>query len=66
MRYPDIRTQGTVTGSGVMEAGCTSSPVSNNPELSGLFQTQSKIIALRLCLLSVKFEDSWEKAHSAA
>ena len=68
MRYPDFRAQGLFVGSGVIEAGCKT-VVGSRLKQSGMFwtvQDANRIIALRCCRVSGKFEEFWEKAHSAA
>ena len=68
MRYPDFRAQGLFIGSGVIEAGCKT-VIGSRLKQSGMFwtvQDANRIIALRCCRASGKFEDFWEKAQSAA
>ena len=68
MRYPDFRAQGLFVGSGVIEAGCKTA-VGSRLKQSGMFwavQGANRIIALRCCRISGKFEDFWEQAHAAA
>jgi hypothetical protein len=68
MRYPDFRAQGLFVGSGVIEAGCKT-VIGSRLKKSGMFWTvqgANRIIALRCCRVSAKFEDFWEQAVSAA
>ena len=68
MRYPDFRAQGLFIGSGVIEAGCKT-VIGSRLKQSGMFWTvqgANRIIALRCCRVSGKFEDFWEQAHFAA
>jgi len=68
MRYPEFRAQGLFVGSGVIEAGCKT-VIGSRFKQSGMFWTvqgANRIIALRCCRVSGKFEDFWEKAQSAA
>ena len=67
MRYPQFRAQGLFVGSGVIEAGCKT-VIGSRLKQSGMFWTvegANRIIALRCCRLSGKFEDFWE-AQAAA
>jgi hypothetical protein len=67
MRYPKFRAQGLFIGSGVIEAGCKTL-IGTRLKQSGMFWTvegANRIIALRCCRLSGKFEDFWE-AQAAA
>lgn len=67
MRYPEFRAQGLFVGSGVIEAGCKTL-IGSRLKQSGMFWTvegANRIIALRCCRISGKFEDFWE-AQSAA
>ena len=62
MRYPKFRAQGLFVGSGVIEAGCKTL-IGSRLKRSGMFWTvegANRIIALRCCRLSGKFEDFWE------
>lgn len=62
MRYPEFRAQGLFVGSGVIEAGCKT-VIGARLKRSGMFWTvegANRIIALRCCRLSGKFEDFWE------
>ena len=62
MRYPKFREQGLFIGSGVIEAGCKSL-IGARLKKSGMFWTvdgANRIIAVRCCRLSGKFEDLWE------
>lgn len=66
MRYPQFRAQGLFVGSGVIEAGCKT-VIGSRLKQSGMFWTvegANRIIALRCCRMSGKFEDFWE-AHAA-
>jgi hypothetical protein len=68
MRYPDFRAQGLFVGSGVIEAGCKT-VIGSRLKQSGMFwtvQDANRIIALRCCRISGKFEDFWETARPAA
>lgn len=68
MRYPDFRAQGLFVGSGVIEAGCKT-VIGSRLKQSGMFWTvqgANRIIALRCCHVSGKFEDFWERAYCAA
>jgi hypothetical protein len=68
MRYLDFRAQGLFVGSGVIEAGCKT-VIGSRLKQSGMFWTvqgANRIIALRCCRVSGRFEDFWEQAHSAA
>ena len=67
MRYPKFRQMGLFIGSGVIEAGCKSL-IGARLKQSGMFWTvdgANRIIALRCCRLSGRFEDFWE-AQAAA
>lgn len=62
MRYPEFRAKGLFVGSGVIEAGCKT-VIGSRLKRSGMFWTvegANRIIALRCCRLSGKFEDFWE------
>ena len=62
MRYASFRSQGLFVGSGVMEAGCKTI-VGQRLKPSGMRWTVSganKIIALRCCQLSRRWEEFWE------
>lgn len=62
MRYASFRSQGLFVGSGVMEAGCKTI-VGQRLKPSGMRWTVSganKIIALRCCQLSGRWEEFWE------
>jgi hypothetical protein len=68
MRYPAFRAKGLFVGSGVIEAGCKT-VIGSRLKQSGMFWTvqgANRIIALRCCRVSGKFEDFWAQAHSAA
>ncbi len=68
MRYPDFRAQGLFIGSGVIEAACKT-VIGSRLKQSGMFWTVQgaiRIIALRCCRVSGKFEDFWEHAQPAA
>jgi len=63
MRYASFRSQGLFVGSGVMEAGCKTI-VGQRLKPSGMRWTVSganKIIALRCCQLSGRWEEFWEE-----
>lgn len=67
MRYPKFREQGLFIGSGVIEAGCKS-VIGCRLKQSGMFWTvegANRIIALRCCRLSGRFEDFWEGQAAA-
>lgn len=67
MRYPAFRRQGLFAGSGVIEAGCKT-VIGSRLKQSGMFWTvagANKIIALRCCRISGKFEDFWETEAAA-
>jgi hypothetical protein len=67
MRYPKFREQGLFIGSGVIEAGCKS-VIGCRLKQSGMFWTVeggNRIIALRCCRLSGRFEDFWEGQAAA-
>ena len=62
MRYGDFRRQGLFVGSGVVEAGCRT-VIGQRLKHSGMHWTvrgANKIIALRCCILSNRWEDFWE------
>ncbi len=62
MRYGDFRRQGLFVGSGVVEAGCRT-VIGQRLKQSGMRWTvrgANKIIALRCCILSNRWEDFWE------
>ena len=62
MRYPKFRAMGLFVGSGVIEAGCKT-VIGSRLKQSGMFWTvegANRIIALRCCRISGKFEDFWE------
>ena len=66
MRYPKFRGQGLFIGSGVIEAGCKVL-IGARLKQSGMIWTvdgANRIIALRCCRLSGKFEDFWAE-HAA-
>lgn len=63
MRYPDFRTQGLCTSTGVVEAGCKVA-ISTRLKRTGMHWTvrgANAIIALRCAKLSGRFEDFWER-----
>ena len=63
MRYASFRSQGLFVGSGVMEAGCKTI-VGQRLKPSGMRWTVSganKIIALRCCQLSGRWEGFWQE-----
>lgn len=67
MRYPEFRAQGLFVGSGVIEAGCKT-VIGSRLKQSGMFWTvegANRIIALRCCRISGKFEDFWEVQGAA-
>jgi hypothetical protein len=62
MRCPQFRAQGLFVGSGVIEAGCKT-VIGSRLKQSGMFWTvegANRIIALRCCRMSGRFEDFWE------
>jgi hypothetical protein len=62
MRYKKFRQQGLFIGSGVVEAGCKN-VIGQRLKQSGMHWTvdgANKIIALRCCLFSNRWEDYWE------
>jgi hypothetical protein len=62
MRYKKFREQGLFVGSGVVEAGCKN-VIGQRLKQSGMHWTvngANKIIALRCCLFSNRWEDYWE------
>jgi len=68
MRYPNFRKQHLFVGSGVVEAGCRT-VIGSRLKRSGMFWSVSgadKIIALRCCRQSGRFEDYWEARLAAA
>jgi hypothetical protein len=68
MRYPKLRRQYLIVGSGVIEAGCRT-VIGCRLKRSGMFRTVSSanaIIALRCCHLNGRFEDYWESRHGVA
>jgi hypothetical protein len=65
MRYPQFHKQGICTSSGVLEAGCKVA-IGTRLKRSGMHWTlagANKIIALRCCRLSGRFEDFWERRN---
>jgi hypothetical protein len=67
MHYPEFRAQGLFVGSGVIEAGCKT-VIGSRLKQSGMFWTvegANRIIALRCCRISGKFEDFWEAQEAA-
>lgn len=67
MRYPEFRAQGLFVGSGVIEAGCKTL-IGSRLKQSGMFWTvegANRIIALRCCRISGKFEEFWETRAAA-
>lgn len=62
MRYKTFRSHGLFIGSGVIEAGCRT-VIGQRLKQSGMHWTvqgANKIIALRCCILSNRWEDFWE------
>jgi len=62
MRYAEFRSQGLFVGSGVVEAGCRT-VIGQRLKQSGMHWTvkgANRIIALRSCILSGRWEDFWE------
>ena len=67
MRYSKFRQMGLFIGSGVIEAGCKAL-IGARLKKSGMFWTvdgANKIIALRCCRFSGRFEDFWERQAAA-
>jgi hypothetical protein len=63
LRYPEFRTQGLCTSTGVVEAGCKTA-VGTRLKRAGMHWSTAgadAIIALRCCMLSGRFEDFWER-----
>jgi hypothetical protein len=68
MRYPLFRAQGLCVASGVVEAGCKVA-IGTRLKRAGMHWTVAgadAIIALRCCKLSGRFDDYWQRRHSAA
>jgi hypothetical protein len=62
MRYAEFRRQGLFVGSGVVEAGCRT-VIGQRLKQSGMHWTvkgANRIIALRCCVMSGRWEDFWE------
>lgn len=62
MRYAEFRRQGLFVGSGVVEAGCRT-VIGQRLKQSGMHWTvkgANRMIALRCCILSGRWEDFWE------
>ena len=67
MRYPQFRAQGLCISSGVVKAGCKQ--LGARLKRAGMRWTvagANAIIALRCCVLSGRFEDSWERRTANA
>jgi len=67
MRYAEFRRQGLFVGSGVVEAGCRT-VIGQRLKQSGMHWTvkaANRIVALRCCILSGRWEDFWEYRASA-
>ncbi|MBL8227806.1 MAG: ISKra4 family transposase [Bryobacterales bacterium] len=63
MRYPEFEAQGRCTSSGVTEGGCKS-VIGTRCKRSGMRWTvrgANTILALRCCILSGRFQDTWER-----
>lgn len=63
MRYPEFEAEGLCTSSGVTEGGCKS-VIGTRLKRSGMHWTvpgAEAIIALRCCILSGRFQDTWER-----
>ena len=63
MRYPEFEAAGLCTSSGVTEGGCKS-VIGTRLKRSGMHWTvrgADAIIALRCCILSGRFQDTWER-----
>jgi hypothetical protein len=69
MRYPQFRSAGLCTSTGVVEAGCKVA-IGTRCKRAGMHWTVAgvdAIIALRCCKLSGRFEEFWERrVHSRA
>jgi hypothetical protein len=68
MRYQLFRRQGLFIGSGVVEAGCKT-VIGQRLKQSGMrwtVQGANRIIALRCCQLSGRWDDFWELRATAA
>ena len=67
MRYAHFRSLGLFVGSGVVEAGCRT-VIGQRLKQSGMHWTvegANKIIALRCCIMSNRWEDFWEQRACA-
>ena len=67
MRYAAFRRQGLFVGSGVVEAGCRT-VIGQRLKQSGMHWTvrgANRIVALRCCIFSGRWEDFWEYRASA-
>lgn len=63
LRYPVFEAKGLCTSSGVTEAGCKNA-IGTRLKRSGMHWTvrgADAIIALRCCVLSGRFQDTWER-----
>lgn len=63
MRYPKFEAAGLCTSSGVTEGGCKNA-IGTRLKRSGMHWTvcgAEAIIALRCCILSGRFQDTWER-----
>ncbi len=63
MRYPKFEAEGLCTSSGVTEGGCKNA-IGTRLKRSGMHWTvcgAEAIIALRCCILSGRFQDTWER-----
>ncbi|MBL8228205.1 MAG: ISKra4 family transposase [Bryobacterales bacterium] len=63
MRYPKFEAEGLCTSSGVTEGGCKNA-IGTRLKRSGMHWTvrgADAIIALRCCILSGRFQDTWER-----
>lgn len=67
MRYPKFEAEGLCTSSGVTEGGCKNA-IGTRLKRSGMHWTvcgAEAIIALRCCILSGRFQDTWERIIDA-
>jgi len=67
MAYPQFRSQGLCTSSGVVEAGCKLA-IGTRLKRAGMHWSlhgANSIIALRCCKLSNRYDDYWERKHAA-
>ena len=67
MRYPEFEAKGYCTSSGVTEGGCKNA-IGTRLKRSGMHWSvrgADAIIALRCCILSGRFQDTWERIVDA-